>query len=227
MILPGGEQREILDRAQNRTVMAMIDIYAPVEVGVAFKAGALQKSETDVVVWGNRAYFHTATVWEADDHCLTLVEKDPIVLAKAAATIRDRRKMVNNGEITDSDAVKAAFNSEDVITRATGIQPRLNYDFSETTKLGEMPSFETIPFDRLRGYLKNLHKKLVEIDAFLTSAAVEHSSSMTVFDYYEHGFQRLGFGRKFSYGDVMLSRGYNLLTDIGMPVITPPRKDLN
>jgi hypothetical protein len=35
-------------------------------------------------------------------------------------------------------------------------------------------------------------------------------------------------GRKFSYGDVMLSKGYNILTDIGMPVgNAPPKKSLN
>lgn len=190
MLIPGNEPKEIIDRATYREVFARINIVAPVEIDKIIPADAgiakdrKAKMVEKIIMIGNRAYFHSGHFWHADDECAPQVERDVSLMTVTSMTVRDRRRALVASPVSEEDH-RLAFDSADMMAKATGLPEKLKYDFGATARGGETPDFAQVPFKKLRGYFGTLQEKLEQIDSFIDSAVVTHSTLMTAFDYYE------------------------------------------
>lgn len=230
MLLTANRQEEILSRAKNRTVTAFIQMAIPTnhlpddpkKLGIIVEDKKPFYSLT--AAYSNAQGSH---VWQQDDTCDTLAEKNPRVLFEILEALRHRMKGIDGGMLQSlhGDDKRVIFNSEDLVHKATGIPTRLNVKFedsAEKVKAGIL----SLPFKGLQSFLLHLDDKLQNFGGRLHSADITHQSSMSAFDYYEISLQKAGIGRKFTYGDVMLTNAYNLLKDIGIPLVQRDKKGM-
>ena len=82
MLLLGNRQDEILSRAKNRTVTALVNISAPgVEPGSLHGLFGMIVEKGRPVLPTNEVHAQSAHMWQMGDTCETLAEKDADVLA--------------------------------------------------------------------------------------------------------------------------------------------------
>ena len=230
MILTGNRQEEILTRAKNRTVSAIIHMSAPdIDPNInPSQFGMIVENKKPVhSLTSKKAFAQGAQSWVQDDTCVTLAEKDPKVLYEILEAVGRRMKSIE-GELQrlHGDDKKVIFNSEDLVNKATGIPLRMRFNLNESEN-GLQRDILKLPFNKLQSYLLTLQEKLENIGGKIHSVDVAHTASMTAFEYYELATKTLVPGRKFSYGDIMLSKAYNLLKDIGMPLVEARKPTLN
>jgi len=232
MILAASREREVYDRASHRSVTAFVNMEIPGQdphvnpenYGViihspkAIQASILLDKAIDA------AFARAATCWKFEDTCEPLVQRDPVVLQRAMRVIARRMKALSETGAANlsRDDKKALFDSADVIDEATGIKRKLTYDFNGSV-LTEA-QIDQIPFPKVKDFIFRLLEKLTKMDGSIQSVDITHTTAMSAFEYYEMVLNpSLQPGKKFSYGDVMLARGYNLLAEVGMPLVYPPK----
>lgn len=226
MILTADRKEEILHRARNRTVTAILHLSAagadedaqPERFGLIFDGGKPMES-----LRGSQMVSQTAQLWQMGDTCEPLAERDPKMLAEILAAVARRTHAVTKGEMSSvpTERVKAPFNCEDLVDRATGIPPRLTLTFAAADSSAAATDIARLPFPNLKNFLGAVFDRVRTIGGTLHSVDVAHRPAMTAFDYYEISQQRLVPGVRFSYGDVMLARAQNLLQQIGIPYVEP------
>jgi hypothetical protein len=231
VILPASREREVFDRASHRSVTALVNMEIPGQdphvnpenYGVIIHSQkALQASRIlDQAL--DAAFARSATCWNFEDTCEPLVQRDPAVLQRTMSLIARRMKALSEaGAVNLSrDDKKALFDSADVIDEATGIKPKLTYDFNGSV-LAES-QISQIPFPKLKEFVLRLLEKLTKMDGSIQSVTISHTTAMSAFEYYEMALNPHIQGKRFSYGEVMLIKAQNLLAEVGMPLVYPKK----
>lgn len=225
MFLLGNRQDEILSRAKNRTVTALVNISAPgVEPGSLHGLFGMIVEKGRPALPTNEVHAQSSHMWQMSDTCETLAEKDADVLAEILDELAKRMASLKSPKFVglNFDSQKIVFNSEDLVERANGIPSRLHIDFKGEAAASHA-TIARLPFPKLQSYLSHLEEKVEQIGGRIHSADIAHGPSMSAFDYYEMATKKYVAGQKFTYGHVMLARATNLLQQIGIPFVEAPK----
>ena len=226
MIL-GSRQQEILERARHRMVTAFITMSAPPNLEYLLNDEARGMMVKDrQPQFAREIVAEGVSVWKYADYCPPKIETDPKLMNDVLAAVKERTSKVNNGQIADFDAQRAAFDSEDLVEKAVGLPSRIRLSFTQSAE-ADAVLIQTVPFSKLKSYLTALHEELSVIGGHLQQAEIAHGPSVTAFEYYEREKNALVSGNKFRYGDVMLAKAHNLLRDMGVPLVQPPKARLH
>jgi len=231
MILAASREQEVRDRAVHRSVTAFVNMEIPgqdphvppghygviVEPHRSLKAGTLLDEALD------QAFARAATCWRFEDTCSPLVERDSSVLNRTIGIITRRMEALSatGAANLSRDEKKSLFDSADVIDAATGIEPNLTYDFGAAVITSGQ--IDQIPFPKVKDFISKLFCKLSSMNGCIQSVSIRHTTAMSAFEYYEMALNPHIQGKRFSYGEVMLSRAHNLLVEVGMPLVYPPK----
>lgn len=227
MFLVGNRQSEVFQRATHRDVTAFINATAP---GFDPKANPMQ--QLGMIVENKTSLFNLtampvtqgATVWKQDDTCEPLITKDIGTLHRILERLGRRTAAANSEKVAHMsfDDQKELFNSEDLIAEAVGIPHKLQLNFVAASE-GQKDDIEAVPFPKLKEFILLLNMKLDEIGGEVRSATIVHQSAMSAFDYYSLQTESQITGHRFTFGDVLKRKGYNLLKNtVFAPLVTGP-----
>ncbi len=219
----GDRTNELLFRASKREVTAIVTISLP---GIDPKASP---ESFGSIIEGRKlftpkastatAFSQAATVWQFNDNCVPVVERDPVSLQAIREQLHDRTKRLNAGEFKSLDDGEqiAVFESEDIIARATGIPAKLHITFSDSVEKAVL-AVSVLPFGGLKKYIGHLLEKAAEAGGQLHDVAVTHVSALSAVDYYNIATKTYYPGHRFSSGNKALVTGNNGFVDMGVAV---------
>jgi hypothetical protein len=230
MLVIGNRQDEVFLRASFRSVSAIVTMAVTSDKNVSpLKLGIIMDEKgpaLPVTTIGFKA--QGAHYWQQEDTCKPAITVSPKLLGEVLDELGERTKQHNTKTAASEDIKEKQklFNAEDLITKATGIPAHVRLDFIKGDQ-DISKELSMVPFPKLKNFLHHLFQKLAENGGGLQTVDVTHVSAMTVFDFYEIGTQKYVPGNKISYGDVMLGKAYNLLGDVGMPLVIAPGSKLH
>lgn len=227
-------QHEIVERATERLVTAMIYMVAPRDPEVPFQVTSfgmiVNKGAHSFQRAAQGDYVQGAHLWQQPDRCLPKIATDPAALQRALERVRERTRQLVGGDMAlqglDGGQKKLAFDSADIVNEATGIPPKMHVDFVNAGAT-QRPDIEGVPFGGLKAYLYLLEEKLGEIGGHLHSMDVAHVPAISASEFYKLGLPARGIGFNPGYGDMMLARAHNLLVDVGVPLVEPKKPKPN
>lgn len=227
-------QREIVERATERLVTAIIYMVAPRDPNLSFNVAGFgmivdkRSGSFQCAAQGN--YVQGSHLWQQPDRCTPKITTDPDVLQRALDRIRERTRQLVGGDMAfqgmDGDQKKLAFDSADIVNEAIGIPLQLHVDFAHAGAT-QRPDIEGVPFGGLKAYLYLLEEKLAAVGGHLHSMDVAHVPAISAAEFYKLGLPAQGIGFNPSYGDMMLARAHNTLVDHGVPRVIPVKPKLN
>lgn len=224
MLLVGNREQEILARATNRKVTTIVNMSAPgVDPGSLHGMFGMIVEKRRPAIATDEVHAQSAHMWQTDDTCEAVAEKNPRVMMEVLRDVAQRMKGLESGGALSRlrlDSQKVVFDSADLVDKANGLPLRLSVSF-DGAATDATPAIMGLPFPKIQSFLLKLDDGVRSIGGRLHSADIVHSASMSAFDYYEMAIKEYMPGKKFTYGDVMLARATALLRDVGMPFVAP------
>jgi hypothetical protein len=211
MILVGSREQEILDRARNRKVTAIIHISAPnVDEGASPEQfGVIYQGKMPARPLNTSQMFaQTAQAWQMDDECPVLAERDPQVLAAILEAVTRRMYALNRGDLREihTDKKRVMFDCDDLVYRASGIPVHLKLDFRKSAEVFE-GDLERLPFPKLKEFLHVVYDRLQKIGGTLHSADITHVAAISAIDYYKISTKEYFDRNWHGQGDIIAARG--------------------
>ncbi len=213
---------ELMFRAANREITAIVTLSLP---GIDPKAGP---ESMGAIIQGRKlytprentsvAFSQAANVWQFDDRCAPEIGRSPALLEEIKRELYDRTKKLNAEEMkgVGASAKAAIFDSEDLISKGTGIPPKISIDFAGSPERAVL-AVSVLPFENLKKYLVHLVEKADEAGGGLHDVTITHRSAISAADY--HQLPTLSFhqGARLSAGDFMIGKAQWALANIGIP----------
>lgn len=220
---------ELMFRAANREITAIVTLSLP---GIDPKAGP---ESMGAIIQGRKlytprentsvAFSQAANVWQFDDRCAPEIGRSPALLEEIKRELYDRTKKLNAEEMkgVGASGKAAIFDSEDLISKGTGIPSKISIDFAGSPERAVL-AVSVLPFENLKKYLVHLVEKADEAGGGLHDVTITHRSAISAVDYYELPTRSFQQGRRFSAGHHMLAHATNTLISMGVPYgNTPPK----
>lgn len=216
-------QQEIVERAKNRLVDAIIYMATPEfletfpdggNITPASASGILSLDKTINMMFSPDRHY-----WQGLDKCKARIEMDPALQGKIVDELQTRNHALTAGGLS-CDEQDTIFNSSDLTSRSTGLPARFFMVFNASA--GQIQSeIATVPFENLRRDLSHFQEHLQKINGYVQAIEVEHIDALSAFDYNKLITKKYVQGHRFYSQDMLNARARQHL--IGISGQKPPR----